>query len=1053
MKELRKKWYRFFKNEGKVCGALFGIVLLGVLVIEFLSPGRLGTVDTGKYDIIMKEAGLKYTENELQSDRPLTYDHVIEEYDYGHFSYTKLLAPSGIHSVIYPLSLIRAVTKPFGIKFSMKYLYLLYALLAAICVSVITRGITEAWGAPLGVIAGVILIFLLADGNLNAYFGSLYDTGTVVMGLLLVMASLIRSFSYRKGKGFITIFPVIVSFLFLFNASTLSILFFPAAIWSGIILLKKEQKNFYHKKIAVFLITGLLVTGVSSSLRLINENPDMQSDASVYSCAFQGFLEESDKPEKDLEYFGLDEDYVKDIGKSYYMEESEYQHNPRDEKEAENLFSKLNRKTIASWYLKNPWRIIRTVMGQSEKFDSLESQRLLKLGQNTLQSDKVSRIWSTANLILGVIFPSDYSGAWALLGISGILLVIAVFFEIKKKREEILYAVLVFLLELAALGYVPAHLFFMGRDSLELSRIIAVFTIAVIVGGLFIFCVRVCEMVSVWFQKLQVSKLQFQEAREYVEKTSSAISDTGPKQQNELSEMIIQAIRKWLLNITADRRKTVFFLSGVFVIMACIVLFAVPRAGCVNNGDFGRMMEQLGLIWQGDIFYDVDAQLGKRVIEEYAYRAAFQLTDLTFLSPKYSLIFPSTLVRGICAVLNRPFSTHLLSIVMTVVLLICLISIIKDLYSFFGRFTLFVGLGISAVFLCESYLVWFNSLFGESAMFLGLFMVVACGIHLAVVSQGKGCIGVFLLIFACRFLVCAKAQMLVTLPILLFVIIVFALYHRPLRLGRLIPYTLMILLSMAMISYEGIKVYQDNGDISERQTLWQATFYGALMVSDNPEKDMEELGIDSRMAADIGKDAYQADEDYVISPNSAEADEAFYDHVTTGKLVKYYLKRPVQLIRMLNHAAEVSQEMYNGFRAYLGQDYSGDHDTVDRFGLWLYWRPVFTFSSFWGYVLVYGSLLVLCIYLLTQKQLEMKRKLLVVIYIAVMLIGAIQYPLSVVGNGFADNQKQMFGFMMCHDLLTIITLGVCLKVLWEHRKKLNWKKVNGFKKKIIQLRK
>ena len=37
---------------------------------------------------------------------------------------------------------------------------------------------------------------------------------------------------------------------------------------------------------------------------------------------------------------------------------------------------------------------------------------------------------------------------------------------------------------------------------------------------------------------------------------------------------------------------------------------------------------------------------------------------------------------------------------------------------------------------------------------------------------------------------------------------------------------------------------------------------------------MEELGIDKRMLPDIGKDAYQADEDYVISPNTVEADEA-----------------------------------------------------------------------------------------------------------------------------------------------------------------------------------
>ena len=60
---------------------------------------------------------------------------------------------------------------------------------------------------------------------------------------------------------------------------------------------------------------------------------------------------------------------------------------------------------------------------------------------------------------------------------------------------------------------------------------------------------------------------------------------------------------------------------------------------------------------------------------------------------------------------------------------------------------------------------------------------------------------------------------------------------------------------------------------------------------------------------------------------------------------------------------------------------------------------------------------------------------------AVMMIGVIQYPLSVVGNGFADNQKQMFGFMLCHDILTVITGVLILKFMWKYREQLTWKNV------------
>lgn len=1047
MNDCKRKCRRFFQDEGRACGILFGIVCFVVLIAGFLSPGRLGTVDTGKYETIMKEAGLEYTEEELQSGRSLTYDHVIEEFDYGHFSYAKLLAPSGVHSVTYPVALIRAVTQPFGISFSVKYLYLLYAVLASVSVYAITRGMLDLLGTP-GVLIGAVQTLLMMDGNLNAYFASLYDTGTVVIGLLLTAASVIRAFSYGKGKGAKTMVPVVASGVFLLNASVISIVFLPFVFLASIIILKREWPFLFHRKIATFLLAGVLLTGGASNVRMMEQSPDIQSEASIYQRAFQGFLETSADPQRDLEYFGLTQDYADDIGKSYYMEEDAYQHDPKDQEEAKVLFAKINAKTVAKWYLQDPARILTVLLGQEENFSILESQRLLKVGQNNSQEDKTVRVWSAADTLLTLLLPTDYSWALFLLIVGGVLTGAAAFACRKREEKDLLiYAGIFWSWELGALGYVPIHLFFMGKEALELSRVTAVFAIVLISGSLLSFLGKCVAVSSVWFRKLQTER---------VETCAQAIpleEEAVPGIMAGVFSYSFGMLKKWVRNIAADRKKTILAVSFTAVVMSGVILLGNPRAGSVNNGDFGRMMEQIGIIWQGDMYYNVDAQLGKRVIEEYAYREAFQPTALTFISPRYSLIFPASIVRGICSILNTPFSTYCLSIVMTVILVLCLILIIKDLSSCFGKWTLPLGLACCVIFLSESYLVWFNSLFGESCMFLGMFMVAACGIHLAVTPQGKGTIWVFLMLFASRFLVCAKAQMLVTLPILLLLSCVFAVYHRPLRLGKLIPYTLVIIVSLGIISYEGIKVYQDNGNISERQTIWQSAFYGALMISEDPEGDMEELGIDVRMAADIGKDAYQPDEDYVISPNSQEADSAFYDHVSTFDMVKYYLKRPVQFIKMLNHAAEESQELYNGFRTYIGQDYSKEHDTVDRWGLWLYWRPLFSFGSFWGYVLVYGILLSVCVFVMINSRFDMKKKLLAAVYLAVMLIGAVQYPLSVVGNGFADNQKQMFGFMLCHDMLTVVTCVMIAKTLWKYRKQINRKNIQDHWRRCVEKQK
>ena len=49
-----------------------------------------------------------------------------------------------------------------------------------------------------------------------------------------------------------------------------------------------------------------------------------------------------------------------------------------------------------------------------------------------------------------------------------------------------------------------------------------------------------------------------------------------------------------------------------------------------------------------------------------------------------------------------------------------------------------------------------------------------------------------------------------------------------------------------------------------------------------------------------------------------------------------------------------------------------------------------------------------------------------------ILTGVLQYPLSVLGNGFADNQKQLFCFALCHDMLTGGFLVLAFRGLAHH---------------------
>lgn len=1020
-KRLWKSIRRWCSDNANILGLFFGTAVLMVLLSGIQSADRLGTVDNGRYEPIMQSAGLQYLQADLADPTTLLYDRVIEEYGYGSFSYVKLLSPNGENSAVYLISLIRLLTQPFGRNFSTVYLALLYALLFSWAAYVLVRSCGHMAGRA-AVFPGIALLMAASSPNLTAYFNSLFTTGTVVVGILLMTAAAARLFTYGSKTSLSSVLRFLAASAFCLNASPVCLIFAPFAVTVTVAFLYREHRAHRRFVSAAICAAILLPAAISSALLYRTNSPDIQSDASAYHAAFQGFLAASEDPAGDLADFGLDESYAADVGKSYYMDADVYAHNPRDPAEASLLFQKLNSSAIGGWYLRHPLRLLQTMNRQVERFNSFETTSVLLVGQHATDPVRVTRFWTMTDTLMQMFLPVNYS-AMILLLAAGIAAAVWAGYVLtwagRSRTEAALMGCAVLTLTVGFFGYALSHLRYMGSDNLVHARVVGCFCLLLGTGGVCLAASSATEAVSAWFREKQT--------------LDAHRSDIGQWRLGTQRHIFTPAHESRLSPVLNSRRATTFAILLLACGMSAVVQFSPIHAGCVNNGDFGRMMDQLGIIWQGDIYYNTDAQLGHRLVEEYAYRSPMDWTALTPLNPKYSLIYPAALTRLVCNLLHRPFNTWILGILMNAALVACIVSIVRDLYGLLGRYTLALGCCLCAVFLCESYLVWFNSLFGESCMFLGLFIFIACCVHLAVTPPGKSWPWVFLLIFGARILVCAKAQMLTTLPFVLLLVIFFALYHRPLPLKGLIPYTIAVMILCVLLPYECLQIYRDNSQVSDTATVWQSTFYGALMVTDDPEGAMEELGIDKRMLPDIGKDAYQPDDAYVISPNSPEAQAALYDHVNSFVMVKYYLHHPIQLLKMLNHAAEVSRTVYNGFRVYSFQDYQTEHDPVQRLGLWMYWRYFFTCGSFFGYVLLYSIIIAIGLFgVILNRKTDIRWKLLTVVCIGILLIGAVQYPLSVIGNGFADNHKQMFGFMICHDFLVILCLIVSIRFLREH---------------------
>lgn len=477
-----------------------------------------------------------------------------------------------------------------------------------------------------------------------------------------------------------------------------------------------------------------------------------------------------------------------------------------------------------------------------------------------------------------------------------------------------------------------------------------------------------------------------------------------------------------------------FLLGGLAVLMSlvsgavlcCWQLLPAEHIGGVNNGDFGRMMEQIDLYWAQPQLDDESTQLEWGVVEDYSYREPFHPARLTSIDPTYSLIFPSMLVRFITLLTGGNYSTQVQAFILLALVMAALLLLVHDLYPLLGKLTLPAGLIVACMLLGENYLAWYNSLFGETMIPVGLMLTIACTVHLALMPRGsrKSWLWMILLAISVRFLCTAKAQMALALPAALVLLIVFTVYHHPQAKKPLIAFSLMGALLCGLVSYDTLGVYRKNQGVSEKQTIWQSVFYGALMIADDPDAAMEELGIPAEMKADIGKHAYYPNSEYVYPIESDELQEKFYDHVTTMTLVRYYLRHPKDMLTMMNRAAQESVTLSTSFMTYTDALYS-DNRPLHRMNLWCNLRSIFAARAFWVYVLLYGTAGVFCLTLICRKKTQKQTKLLAMLFLCVMFVGVMQYPLSVIGNGFADNNKQMYTFMLCHDLL-VVAAGVVL---------------------------
>lgn len=1019
-----KRTVKFTISHPVSCILLLIVLLSAALFIGFHKAPALAPVDYGQYETYLTWNGLDWTDEDQANLDSIQLTMPVKTYQYAHFSWMKLLTPQVSSSAVYVTALIRIFTEPFGIPCHTAALAFVWSLLLVLGGVLLTVGVWHIHPKA-AFLPPLILIFIYTDGNFCAIFRGLYPQNAFIAYLLLYGGTTLCLLSSEKKYTPGTLFTyVITAGLFLLSCPTAAY-FFPTIWVLSFFVFRKHWK----KKQVLFpvLCAFLIFTQTINACLILTEDTGYNSDQSHYEAVFHIMLPASNDPEEMLTYFGLDASYAKDSGRSYFDDDSAFVHNPHDEDESTKLFSQIDTQHILLAYLHHPDVLLKAM-------DSL----LASCGSGYLNVRNASFTETKAgyrthsldtNLFSGItdLIAPDYT-RFVLLTIIAVAWFIlrAVTTRWKKWLLAILFPAnsLIYLPLCTALN---GSLYF-SQNYLTWSFMrdcFAGINLGIVLYLLYLFEVWVYENV------------QGRDAAD-----TEAIILTKPVMPSALARLG-RAVKRLILTIADSRKKTVFLAGFVALVMTVCIYAPSSHPVCVNNTDFERVMNSIGVWYTGDALNDESLRYNSITYEDYSWKEPFSWKKLTPLEPTYGAYWFVSLSRIFTEPFGKTMSTYLVAWLKSIITILCVMSVLWDLWPLLHRWTITAACLLISLFFSEASLSWYNGLFGEGDILIGLVMMLTAALHIALMERHgiwKRTVWFLFYVISAYIAVTGKTQMILAMPFILLLFFFLLWNHMGDRLWKRILQIATFLALSAVIATGSLGIMQSERkgetNYATKANLWQTFFLGIFVISDDPVSDMEELGIDTDMVKYIGKDAtYFVEEEGVYAPYTQEAEEKFLPYVNNSVVIRWYLTHPSKLWYMMNIAAKNAHTTYLDYRMYKGQQFS-NHDTVDRFGFWTYLRNSFAPLHFLGYVLIYGTLLVLMIVRSVRFRKgkirdDRQKTLLIQLLFCLMMIGVLQYAMAVIGNGMADVQKEMYVFELCHDLVIQVCLLIITRALWK----------------------
>lgn len=460
---------------------------------------------------------------------------------------------------------------------------------------------------------------------------------------------------------------------------------------------------------------------------------------------------------------------------------------------------------------------------------------------------------------------------------------------------------------------------------------------------------------------------------------------------------------------TRNPKQEVLLLAALsLTVLIVFSLFVNPIIGMADNGDFFREIHNLGIYYLTDSFDERHFGYFNKL---YGIRQ-YPFDQNTIFVSSLSLLIRVALSLDLWVTMDNLFDLQTLAVLYTVIFVAAFYMLLKRVSEHVALPVLAVTAVIAiGIFGDIGYIAYFNSFYGEPASYVFLFLTLAFLFRL--LSKEKPSMGDFFAFFISALIfVGAKQQ---NAPVGVFMA---ALCLRFLLLRKDKPWRILIISAVTAILAVSAFVYGSMTDDISHINQYHAVTRGILENSKNPERDVEELGLDKKFSL-LAHTTYY-DKYTLEKSESALLNEEFYPKYGYGTIIKYYVLHPDRAFEKLDiaarHAYSIRPEVIGNYEKEAGKGYG---KKTDFFSAWSSLKAIVFPKSFkfivFFYALYYGGLMKF--YIGRFKDSDYRGMIRMEAFGLMGLIGLLQFSVSFLGAGDADMAKHLFLFNVCFDFM------------------------------------